>query len=141
MLEGIRIVEFASGVAGPKAGLRLGDLGAEVIKVEDHDGDWMRGTAPAMDDGMSAGFFALNRGKRSLALGPTPALAGPMLLRLLAKADVFIIDRSESALAALGLGDALAEGWAENPGLIVCDVSVWGPHGPMAETPGSELLA
>ncbi len=141
MLEGIRIVELASGVAGPMAALRLGDLGADVIKVEEEAGDWMRDAAPAMADGSSAGFFALNRGKRAIALGASPEGAAPLLVRLLAKADVFITDRGETALRGLGLGPALAENWAENPGLIVADVSVWGRHGPMAETPGSELTA
>ncbi len=141
MLRGIRVIEFASGVAGPMAAVRPGDLGADVIKIEDAEGDWMRGAAPAMEDGVSAAFFALNRGKRALALGPTPALAGPMLLRLLAKADVFITDRSDTTLAALGVGEALTEGWPDNPRLIVADVSIWGRHGPMASTPGSELTA
>jgi crotonobetainyl-CoA:carnitine CoA-transferase CaiB-like acyl-CoA transferase len=141
MLEGIRVVELASGVAGPMAALRLGDLGAEVVKVEEEGGDWMRGAAPAMEDGASAAFFALNRGKRALALGPNPRLAAPLLLRLLAQADVFITDRSEAALGALGIGDALAESWSENGRLIVADVSVWGRHGPMAGMPGSELAA
>jgi formyl-CoA transferase len=141
VLEGIRIVEFASGVAGPMAALRLGDLGAEVIKVEEAEGDWMRGAAPVMADGCSAVFFALNRGKRALALGTSPTLSAPLLLRLLAKADVFITDRSEAVLHKLGLKSAVVENWAENPRLIVADVSVWGRRGPMADRPGSELTA
>ena len=67
-LAGVRVVEAASGVAGPMAACRLGDLGAEVVKVEHEGGDWMRGCPPFLADGMSSVFFALNRCKRGTAL-------------------------------------------------------------------------
>jgi crotonobetainyl-CoA:carnitine CoA-transferase CaiB-like acyl-CoA transferase len=66
-------------------------------------------------------------------------LAAPLLLRLLAQADVFITDRSEDELRELGLGAVLDQPWAENPGLVVADVTVWGALGPWAGRPGSEL--
>ena len=69
VLKKIRIVEFADGVPGPLAALRLSDLGADVIKVESAEGDWLRNAAPALPGSeMSAAFFELNRGKRSVVL-------------------------------------------------------------------------
>jgi crotonobetainyl-CoA:carnitine CoA-transferase CaiB-like acyl-CoA transferase len=141
MLDGIRVVELADGLAGPMAALRLGDLGASVIKIETADGDWMRAAQPELSDGVSAAFFALNRGKRALALGPEPAHAATLLLRLLRAADVLITDRSDNALRALGLGAILDPVWAENPGLILADVTDWGRAGPWAGRNGSELAA
>jgi crotonobetainyl-CoA:carnitine CoA-transferase CaiB-like acyl-CoA transferase len=121
MLAGLTVVELAGGVAGPLAACRLGDLGAAVIKIERAEGDWTRECPPLIGrraegasshepgtTAMSAVFFALNRGKRSLALGPSPAAAGPLLRRLLESADVFITDRSTAELAALGLGSLAA---------------------------------
>lgn len=140
MLQGIRVVEFAEGVAGPLAALRLGDLGADIVKVETAAGDWMRGAAPCMaQSDVSADFFALNRGKQALGLGTAPRLAAPLLLRLLAQADVFITDRGEDELRELGIGAVLEQPWAENPGLVVADVTMWGALGPWAGRPGSEL--
>ena len=140
MLHGIRVVEWAEGVAGPLAALRLGDLGAEVIKLEAKTGDWLRQAAPVITGtDISAAFFALNRGKRSVALGSEPCAAAPLLRRLLARADVLITDRSEDELRDIGLGEILQVPWRENPGLVIADVTAWGATGPWAGLPGSEL--
>ncbi|MDQ8731452.1 CoA transferase [Bradyrhizobium sp. LHD-71] len=139
MLQGTRIIELSEGVAGPLAALRLADLGADVIKVERAEGDWMRDAEPLMANGMSAAFFALNRGKRCLALGSDPSAASELLLRLLADADAFIVDGGEAQAESLGFAEALRPNWGRNPGLVVVDVSIWGENGPMAALPGSEL--
>jgi len=69
VLKKIRVVEFAEGVPGPLAALRLSNLGADVIKVEIPQGDWLRNAAPSLPDSeISAAFFELNRGKRSVVL-------------------------------------------------------------------------
>jgi crotonobetainyl-CoA:carnitine CoA-transferase CaiB-like acyl-CoA transferase len=142
MLQGLRVIEFAEGISGPLAGVRLGDLGASVIKIESEDGDWLRGTAPTIPDtDISASFFELNRGKRSLALGSNPAASRALVSRLLKTADVFITDRPNAELDALGLLDLLHRDHPENPGLIVADISPWGRKGPMAGDNGSELTA
>ena len=76
VLNKIRVIEFADGVPGPLAALRLSDLGADVIKVESKDGDWLRNAAPALPNSeMSAAFFELNRGKRSVVLNEKLTLA------------------------------------------------------------------
>ncbi len=142
MLDGVKIVEFAEGAAGPLAATRLADLGAAVIKIETADGDWMREAVPAMaQDGMSASFFHLNRGKRSLALGRRPEEAAPLLRPLLASADVFITDRAADELERLGIGAVSEEIYADNPRLVSVHISPLGRKGPMARQRGSELTA
>ena len=98
MLAPLRIVEFAEGVAGPLAACRLGDLGADVVKLERAEGDWLRQCPPFLaDSSISAAFFALNRGKRSLAIGKSPDVARAMIERLLEQADVVITDKRDGA--------------------------------------------
>jgi crotonobetainyl-CoA:carnitine CoA-transferase CaiB-like acyl-CoA transferase len=143
LLKKIRIVEYAQGVAGPLAALRLADLGADVVKIEDADGDWLRQAAPMIPTtSMSAAFFELNRGKRSVMLSTDPSEAGSQLRALLTQADVFITDRSEDELGCLGLrgfdGNAT---YPENAGLIAVSISAWGDEGPLSGLPGSELAA
>ncbi len=137
VLKKIRVVEFAEGVPGPLAALRLSDLGADVIKVETEDGDWLRHAAPALPDShMSAAFFELNRGKRSVRLDEHLTLAA-----LLKNADVFITDRTPEELAALGVDGIDAEPYAANPKLVRVSISFWGDQGPLRLHKGSELAA
>jgi crotonobetainyl-CoA:carnitine CoA-transferase CaiB-like acyl-CoA transferase len=127
----MRVVEMAQGVAGPMAACRLGDLGAELVKVERGEGDWMRAAVPTLSQGeMSAAFAALNRGKKSLLLDAPGA--PEKLEELLRGADVLIVDES--------FDDVLAARRAPLPAsLIVADISALGRKGPMAGRPGSEL--
>jgi formyl-CoA transferase len=139
MLEGLKIVEIAEGVAGPLAGLRLAELGAEVVKIEPAEGDYMRGAYPkAEGDADAAAFIELNRGKRSVALGS--ALAD-LPARLVDRADVLITDRSDADLAALGLDRAVSASEHGKSKLIVVSISAWGRRGPIAKRKGSELTA
>lgn len=141
MLENLQVIELAEGGAGPLAATRLADLGAAVIKIETGAGDWMRAAAPAMPGGMSAAFFHLNRGKRSLALGPRPAEAAPLVRALTASADVFITDRDDDELESMGIADVGDARHPGNPRLIVVRLSPLGRKGPMARAKGSELTA
>lgn len=137
VLKKIRVVEFAEGVPGPLAALRLSDLGAEVIKVELPEGDWLRNAAPSLPNNeMSAAFFELNRGKRSVVPGDKLSLSA-----LLKNADVFITDRTTAQLAALGVTGIEAEPYAANPRLVRVAISPWGDRGPLANVKGSELAA
>ncbi|MEQ8813512.1 CaiB/BaiF CoA-transferase family protein [Thalassobaculum sp.] len=142
MLPPLRIVEFAEGVAGPLAALRLGDLGADVVKIEAEQGDWLRGCPPFLSDGRtSAAFFSLNRGKRALGLGARPATAGDLLRRLLETADVLITDRTLEELEALGIRGLGEEVWAANQRLVTVCISPFGDAGPLTGKPASELTA
>jgi crotonobetainyl-CoA:carnitine CoA-transferase CaiB-like acyl-CoA transferase len=142
MIPSIKVVEFAEGVAGPLAGLRLAELGASVIKVEPAGGDWLRNAEPQMDSaGTSAAFFHLNCGKRSVALeGDAPANRD-LLAGLLRDADVLVTDRSDEDLRELGLGGLDDEVYAANPKLVHVHITPLGRHGPMANNRGSELTA
>jgi crotonobetainyl-CoA:carnitine CoA-transferase CaiB-like acyl-CoA transferase len=116
-LDGIRVVEFSHMVMGPSCGLVLGDLGADVIKVEPvGEGDNTRRLP-----GTGAGFFAtFNRNKRSLALDVKSPKGLAFARRLIARADVLTENFRPGALAGLGLGyDALKP---DNPGLIYCSL-------------------
>ncbi len=139
MLRGLRVVEWAEGIAGPLATRRLADLGAVVDRIETDDGDWLRGAAPALSgDDRSAAFFELNRGKRVLRIA-ADASGAARLRELLASADVFVTDRGDDALAALGI-DSFAQGVCRaNPRLIAVRITAWGARGPLAALKGSEL--
>lgn len=136
-LTGIRVVELAQGVAGPYAGVELADAGADVIKVEHVSGDIARDWEPRGAGGMGAAFIQLNRGKRSVQLdleseGGRQALAG-----LIARSDVLIEDADLAREHGLDLA-AMAQ---TNDRLVHARISGWGPQGPWADLPASELGA
>jgi crotonobetainyl-CoA:carnitine CoA-transferase CaiB-like acyl-CoA transferase len=115
-LEGIKVVEFSHMVMGPSCGLVLGDLGADVIKVEPIEGDNTRRLT-----GSGAGFFtAFNRNKRSLAVDLKSGEGLALAKRLVASADVVTENFRPGALDGMGLGyDALG---ADHPGLVYCSL-------------------
>lgn len=142
ILDGVTICELASGVAGPLAALRLSDLGADVVKFEPDGGDYLRGAAPqAPGSEDSAAFVALNRGKRSVALGPDLPAAADLLSRAVAAATVVVTDWTESDLAASGLAGLRAEASAGEADLIWIELSDYGRTGPLTDAPGSELVS
>ncbi|GAA2253555.1 MULTISPECIES: CaiB/BaiF CoA transferase family protein [Kitasatospora] len=115
-LAGVRVVELASVIMAPYAAQQLGDLGADVIKVEPPTGDMTRHLPPQRHSGMGAGALNLNRNKRSVAIDLKAPNGRDALLALIATADVFITNVRPHALARLGLGyDEVA---AVNPGLV-----------------------
>lgn len=140
ILDSIRVCELASGISGPYAGLRLGDLGASVVKVETGPGDWTRQAEPRTPEGGAALHAWLNRGKRSLALGGEPSAWRGVVAPLADSSDILITDLPDEALDEAGLGDLVrrsAEGHGE---VIVVRVSPFGPEGPFAGRAGSEVV-
>ena len=102
-LANLRVVEMTEALAGPYCAMMLGDLGADVIKVERPGvGDQSRGWGPPFVDGESAYYLSVNRNKRSLELNVKDAAEQELLLRLLDTADVFITNnpRMESLVRA-----------------------------------------
>ena len=138
-LGGIKVVEVGQNLAGPVASQILGDLGAQVIKIEKPGGgDDSRAWGPPFVDGTSMTFHSVNRGKRSIVLdlGDPAGLAA--LRRLVDEADVFVHNLRPGAAESLGLtADALR---ASNPRLIYCSVGAFGHHGPLKRKPAYEIL-
>lgn len=135
-LEGIRVIDVAQGVPGPQCAMLLGDLGAEVIKVEPPDGDWLRQIGPFVDD-QSALFLQLNRGKKGISLDLKRPSDLETFRRIAATADVLIEGYRPGVMDRLGLSyDSLS---GSNPRLVYCSISGWGSSGPLAELPASEL--
>ena len=137
-LDGIRVVDLSRVLAGPFCGALLGDMGADVIKVEDPQaGDESR-TWPPHKDGESAGYIVNNRNKRGIAVNLKTAEGVDVVRRLAARADVLIENFRTGTMEEFGLGyDALA---AANPRLVYASVSAFGRTGPRAAGAGYEAL-
>ena len=137
-LNGIRIVDLTRVVAGPFCTMMLGDMGAEVLKIEEPThGDDSRAWAPLLD-GTGSFFLALNRSKKSVALDLKTAEGAGVLRRLIASADVLIENFRPGSLADLGFDYAAAA--ALNPQLIYCSISGYGQTGPAAQLPGYDAV-
>ena len=137
-LDGVRVVDLTTVLMGPFATQMLGDLGADVIKVEPPGGDSTRALGPARHAGMSASFLHTNRNKRSLVLDLKQPAAHAALLKLIATADVLVYNVRPQAMARLGLTwDTLS---ALNPRLVYVGCFGYGQHGPYAAKPAYDDL-
>ncbi len=134
-------MELAEALAGPYCAMLLGDLGADVIKVERNTGgDQSRGWGPPFVGTESAYYLATNRNKRSLCLNYDHSLGAEILQRLLATADVFVCNQpSLRSLQRRGLDPQTLR--AKHPRLIYCSISGYGFTGPKAQQPGYDILA
>jgi crotonobetainyl-CoA:carnitine CoA-transferase CaiB-like acyl-CoA transferase len=132
-LAGVRVLELTSVVLGPWACQILGDLGADVIKVEPPGGDSNRQVGPARHPGMGALFLTTNRNKRSVILDLKQYGGRAALLRLAANADVLVHNYRPRALAKLGLEYAAVK--RANPRIVFCGTYGYGRTGPYAEKP------
>jgi crotonobetainyl-CoA:carnitine CoA-transferase CaiB-like acyl-CoA transferase len=135
-LEGIRVVELASYVSGPYAGMLLGDLGAEVIKIESpNGGDPFRGWGRVE---YSATFGSVNRNKKSVVLDLKSADGVSAARALLRTADILIENFRIGTMERLGLG--YDETVRDNPGLVWCSITGFGTSGPYASRPGYDTV-
>ncbi len=140
-LANLRVVEMTEALAGPYCAMLLGDLGADVIKVERPGvGDQSRGWGPPFLDGESAYYLSVNRNKRSLELDIKEAADSALLARLLDTADVFITNnpRMES-LRRAGIDPETVRG--RNPRLVYAAISGYGHTGPKAGRAGYDVIA
>ncbi len=134
-LSGIRVLEMATAIQGPGAAMFLGDMGAEIIKVEPPIGDGSRyhrganNTLPP--EAMGTGFIAMNRGKRSVCVDYHTELGRAVVDRLLGQTDVFLTNFRTSALKRMGIDFATLHG--RYPRLIHASVNGFGPLGPDAD--------
>lgn len=137
-LEGIRVLELGNLIAGPFCGMLLGDMGADVIKIERPPrGDQTR-AMPPMVNAESASFAALNRNKRSLVLDLKQQQARDIVHALVAKSDVFVENNRPGALEAIGLGPAQVR--AINPRIVYVSASGFGQTGPYRRRAGVNLI-
>ncbi len=134
-LDGIRILDLTRIIAGPFCTMQLGDLGADVIKIEHPArGDDTRAMKPPEAGGESHFYLAFNRNKRSLALDLASEQGNGIIHELAAGADVLVQNFRPGVMARLGFGyETMA---ARHPRLIYCSVSGYGQSGPMADRPG-----
>ena len=138
-LDGIVVADLTQNVAGPFCTQILGDMGAEVIKVERPGrGDDARAWAPPFWGAESASFMAMNRNKRSLGLDVKRDGGLEVLRRLVARADVFVQSLRAGVIEELGLGFAGAR--ALNPKIVHCSITAYGTRGPLADLPGYDPL-
>src|ERR1700761_7673005 len=132
-LHGIRILDLTAVVAGPLATQMLGDMGADVIKIESPEGDAPRHTGPARSPGMAALFMGLNRGKRSLVLDLKQESAKAALWRLIASADVLVHSMRPHKMGKLGFAHQAV--CAKNPRLVYAALHGYRDGGPYSGQP------
>jgi formyl-CoA transferase len=141
ILETIRVVELTEALAGPYCAMLLGDLGADVIKVERPGiGDQSRSWGPPFIGSESAYYLATNRNKRSITLNYDHPRGAEALLKLLSTADVFISNQpSMASLRKRGIDPETL--CAKHSRLIYCSITGYGFTGPKAGMPGYDILA
>lgn len=140
ILDGFTVLDCSIAMAGPFAAQRLGDLGADVIKVEPVTGEWQR-HAPAggiTGNKINVSFLSLNRNKRSLAVDLKSQDGQAIIRKLVETADVFIQNYRAGVAGRLGVDYETLS--AINPGLVYVSMSGYGEDGPHAQRPGQDLL-
>ncbi|WP_114560389.1 CaiB/BaiF CoA transferase family protein [Desertihabitans aurantiacus] len=140
ILSGYRVLDCSIAMAGPFAAQRLGDLGADVVKVEPTGGEWQR-HAPAggaVGNRVNVSFLSLNRNKRSIAVDLKNPEGKELLVELVRGADVFLQNYRPGVAQRLGVDyETLA---AINPRLVYVSISGYGEDGPYRDRPGQDLL-
>jgi len=138
-LNGIRIVDLTRVVSGPFATMQLGDLGADIIKIEEPmNGDDSRAFGPPFVESESAYFLSVNRNKRSCAIDLKSDAGKEILLGLIETADVVVHNFRPGAMQRLGFDHETLR--KRNPRLICCSISGFGSEGPDAQRPGYDLI-
>jgi crotonobetainyl-CoA:carnitine CoA-transferase CaiB-like acyl-CoA transferase len=140
VLSGYRVLDCSIAMAGPFAAQRLGDLGADVVKVEPVTGEWQRHVAAGGAGGnrINVSFLSLNRNKRSLAVDLKSPEGKAVLLDLVKSADVFLQNYRPGVAKRLGVDYETLS--AINPKLVYCSISGYGESGPYTQRPGQDLL-
>jgi len=140
ILSGYRVLDCSIAMAGPFAAQRLGDLGADVVKIEPITGEWQRHVSAggARGNKVNVSFLSLNRNKRSLAIDLKNQDGKALLLELVKTADVFLQNYRPGVAKRLGVDyESLSK---INPKLIYVSISGYGEDGPYLNRPGQDLL-
>ena len=137
-LDNIKVVDLTRTLAGPFCTMMLGDMGAEVVKIEEpNHGDETRSWTPFWN-GESTQFLSFNRNKRSLSLNLKEQAGIDIVLGLAKEADVMIESFRAGSLERMGLGYEAVK--KINPDIVYCSISGYGRTGPMADMPGYDLI-
>jgi len=140
LLEGVRVLDLTSSVAGPYAGQLLADFGADVVKIERPGvGDDSRAWGPPFMDGSSLWYLAVNRNKRSIALDYTSGAGRELLLKLVEAADVVLVNQLARVQRKLGVDHQGLR--AVRPDLIHASITGFGLEGERADLPCYDLIA
>ncbi|HET6606106.1 MAG TPA: CoA transferase [Rhodopila sp.] len=137
-LNGIKVLDLTRVLSGPFCTALLGDMGAEIIKVEAPEGDLVRGQG-AKKDGLSYYFAQFNRNKRSIVLDLRTPEAKETLARLIERSDVLVENFRPGVLARMGFDDARLK--ALRPSLVVCSINGFGSTGPYRDRPAFDFIA
>lgn len=138
-LDGILVIDLSRAVAGPHAGMMLGDLGARVIKIESPGGDDSRHWGPPFVEGESTYFLSVNRNKESVVLDLKTSDGTDVLTELVRRADVLIENFKVGTLARLGFSEERLR--ELNPRLVILSITGFGPDGPEAARAGYDQIA
>ncbi|MCP4227076.1 MAG: CoA transferase [Actinomycetia bacterium] len=139
VLDGVRVIDFGRYIAGPFCATLLGDLGADVIRVERREGGEDRWVTPVTADGVGALFLQIGRNKRSLTLDVTSPEGAEIVAELVATADIVVANLPPQTLETMGLDyDSLR---AIKPDIILTTVNAFGSGGPISTKVGFDGLA
>ncbi len=139
ILKDVRVVDMTEGVAGPYAATLLGDMGAQVVKVERKEGDWQRSAGRGVPGRHgNPQFVALNRNKRDIGIDLNDAEGRRIVERLVSKADVVISNYRAGVMAKLGFSHERCK--SLNPDIIYCTISGFGQDGAYAQLPASDTI-
>jgi crotonobetainyl-CoA:carnitine CoA-transferase CaiB-like acyl-CoA transferase len=138
-LKGVRVIDLTRIVAGPYCSMILGDLGAEIIKIEQPKiGDESRAWGPPWVKEMSAYFISINRNKKSLTLNLDHPQGIEIIKGLVKQADAVLENFRPGTMEEMGLGCDVLQGI--NPKLVYCDITGYGLDGPYREKPGVDVI-
>lgn len=140
ILSGYRVLDCSIAMAGPFAAQRLGDLGADVVKIEPTAGEWQRHVSAggAKGNRVNVSFLSLNRNKRSLAIDLKSDEGRAVLMDLVKTADVFLQNYRPGVAKRLGVDYESLR--AINPGIVYVSMSGYGEDGPYVNRPGQDLI-
>ena len=133
-LAGIRVLDFSQVGAGPTCGMLLGDMGADVIKIEAPGGDIGRKLGPPWQNGESVVSMSFNRNKRSIVIDLKKPQGPAIVARMAEQADVVLESFRPGVMDKLGIGYAAFA--AKTPGIVFCSISAYGQSGPWRDKPG-----
>jgi len=138
-LDGIKVLDLSQGAAGPTCAMALGDMGADVVKVEPPGGEWGRMLGPPFVGGVAAAFLGMNRNKRSIVVDLKEPDGRGVIWRIAQSSDVAIESFRPGVAERLGVGyDALS---TVNPRIVYASISAFGQEGPWRDRPGVDGVA